>query len=253
METPPKRLLIEITGGPDREGRHTFFSTPEYYDAQERGEKPFELRYDDRGFELGDVLHLREWDVTREPSYTGRERKVRVTYLLRDFPGLLPRWVVMGTEPIEPGELWSKLRAQRFYFDLEAASEDGAYLPNYDAMRALARGYGLEAQKSDRSRDVMKLDVEKVLFLAKQSTERGQLNEIFFKKELDRIGQWWPDVVVDMKTGEATKRGYKLLSNEPGSLTPNLDASLRDIYGPDGNFKKPYRQKEHDGDGGLPM
>jgi hypothetical protein len=53
-----------------------------YFDAVARGDKPFELRRDDRGgFNPGDVLHLRRFDrVTDE--YTGAELWVPVTYVI---------------------------------------------------------------------------------------------------------------------------------------------------------------------------
>lgn len=52
-----------------------------YYDAVLSGEKPFEVRKNDRGFQKGDVLFLREWN--QGPCrYTGRHHKRSVTYVL---------------------------------------------------------------------------------------------------------------------------------------------------------------------------
>lgn len=59
------------------------------------GEKTFEIRKDDRGFEVGDILHLREWEPF-EGRYTGRECKARVDYIARDAWGLPPGLVVMS-------------------------------------------------------------------------------------------------------------------------------------------------------------
>jgi ParB family transcriptional regulator, chromosome partitioning protein len=47
------------------------------------GRKPFELRYNDRNYSLGDTLRLREIDD--EGEYTGREEWRDVTYLLTAF------------------------------------------------------------------------------------------------------------------------------------------------------------------------
>lgn len=62
---------------------------PEFFDSIVDGHKTFEVRYDDRGIEVGDSLRLREWhprtiDIrTGEPcteGYTGRSIDVVVTY-----------------------------------------------------------------------------------------------------------------------------------------------------------------------------
>lgn len=52
---------------------------PEYYRAIERGDKTFEVRYNDRNYQTYDVLHLQEW---MNGDYTGREITAEVTYLL---------------------------------------------------------------------------------------------------------------------------------------------------------------------------
>jgi len=61
--------------------------------------KPFELRRNDRGFKLGDRLHLREWD--RELlAYTGRECLREVIYVLPEgSPGLAEGFVGLGLGP----------------------------------------------------------------------------------------------------------------------------------------------------------
>jgi hypothetical protein len=61
------------------------------------GRKPFELRYDDRGYAVGDELWLREWTGT---GYSGRECVRTVTYVLRDAEifGLRAGSVVLGLD-----------------------------------------------------------------------------------------------------------------------------------------------------------
>lgn len=56
------------------------------------GKKTFELRYDDRGYEVGDILILREFDK----GYTGFVAAVEVTSLLKGFEGLKPGFVIMS-------------------------------------------------------------------------------------------------------------------------------------------------------------
>ncbi len=55
---------------------------PEYFDAIQRGDKTFEIRKDDRGFQEHDVLLLREYSPGSD-EYTGREITARVTYCIR--------------------------------------------------------------------------------------------------------------------------------------------------------------------------
>lgn len=68
---------------------------PPFYEAIADGTKTFEVRRDDRGFQAGDTLWLREW--TTGGGYSGRECRVEVTYLLGGlWPGLQDGFVVMA-------------------------------------------------------------------------------------------------------------------------------------------------------------
>ncbi|MFD1485377.1 DUF3850 domain-containing protein [Lacticaseibacillus baoqingensis] len=51
---------------------------PEYFDPVARRVKTFEIRKNDRDYQVGDVLRLREFDGV---SYTGRLVRVIVTYI----------------------------------------------------------------------------------------------------------------------------------------------------------------------------
>jgi hypothetical protein len=64
--------------------------------------KMFELRKNDRGFNRGDMLVLKEWN-SLEKEYTGREKRVWVISILRDAEefGLRPGFVIMSIEPVE--------------------------------------------------------------------------------------------------------------------------------------------------------
>jgi len=80
---------------------HELKTWPEYYQAIIDGIKTFEVRKDDRGFEVGDMLRLREYHPCIEPDpctgrYTGRYCYVKVIYMLRNFPGLEEGYCVMG-------------------------------------------------------------------------------------------------------------------------------------------------------------
>lgn len=65
---------------------HALKIWPEYFEAVLDGRKRFEIRRDDRGYKVGDVLNLREWDPAKE-RYTGRMLDASVTYLLQPDPG----------------------------------------------------------------------------------------------------------------------------------------------------------------------
>lgn len=64
---------------------HDLKSWPEFYDALLAGTKNFELRNDDRGFEVGDELCLREWNP-RTKQYSGRKTVRLVSYILEHRP-----------------------------------------------------------------------------------------------------------------------------------------------------------------------
>lgn len=76
---------------------HELKTWPEFFQHVISGAKTFELRRDDRGFALGDRLHLREWDHAAE-AYTGRSAHRCVTYVLRDADsfGLRAGFAVLG-------------------------------------------------------------------------------------------------------------------------------------------------------------
>jgi hypothetical protein len=61
---------------------HELKTWPTYYGDVKSGKKPFELRQDDRPFEVGDALYLREWDP-ETGAYTGRQTYRLITYILR--------------------------------------------------------------------------------------------------------------------------------------------------------------------------
>lgn len=62
---------------------HELKCWPEFYDAVVSGQKKHDLRRaDDRSFEVGDLVRLREYDP-RAMRYTGRTRTVEITYITK--------------------------------------------------------------------------------------------------------------------------------------------------------------------------
>lgn len=76
---------------------HALKVWPEYFRALADGTKTFEVRKDDRGFRVGDVLDLHEFDPTRG-EYTGQLVSRVVTYVMASahHDGITPGHVVLG-------------------------------------------------------------------------------------------------------------------------------------------------------------
>jgi hypothetical protein len=79
---------------------------PEFFDALADGRKPFEIRKNDRDYQVGDVLRLREY-APGPDVYTGRELRRTVSYMLEGNDslafafGLRTGFVAMGLENAE--------------------------------------------------------------------------------------------------------------------------------------------------------
>jgi hypothetical protein len=69
---------------------------PEYYRAIEKGEKTFEVRFNDRNFQKHDILHLKEF---ADGEYTGRCIDADVTYILDDSNYCKDGFVIMSIKP----------------------------------------------------------------------------------------------------------------------------------------------------------
>jgi len=90
---------------------HDLKITPPYFKAVEDGRKTFEIRQNDRGFQAGDYIRLREWDENNpRPAdwlgmhhqnwkYTGRELTREITYVTGYEQK--PNFVVFAFKPIE--------------------------------------------------------------------------------------------------------------------------------------------------------
>lgn len=75
---------------------HVLKCWTQYFEAIVFDQKTYEVRYNDRGYERGDILVLREYNnVAKE--YTRRQTRVKVTDVFNDI-GLQPGWVIMSFE-----------------------------------------------------------------------------------------------------------------------------------------------------------
>ncbi len=65
---------------------HKLKTWPPHYKAVANNTKKFELRKNDRGFQTGDILVLREY-LPLQRKYTGCQKRFKVTYILHSLEG----------------------------------------------------------------------------------------------------------------------------------------------------------------------
>jgi len=71
-----------------------------YFRAIQRGEKRFEVRFNDRNFKEGDTLELCEWDNIKKRFTDAPPLFVKVTYIMNGGKfGIEDGYVVMAIEP----------------------------------------------------------------------------------------------------------------------------------------------------------
>ena len=85
---------------------HKLKTLAPYWDAIHRGEKLFEVRRDDKGFQKGDFLLLQKFDGKYyetegfEISAPIKTLRKKITYILTGGQfGIQPGYVVLGLEP----------------------------------------------------------------------------------------------------------------------------------------------------------
>lgn len=75
---------------------HHLKTWPEFYKLIKGGKKKFELRYNDRNFQTGDILILEELDPHLE-AYTGKSITVVAEFILEYWSdGLEPGWCIIS-------------------------------------------------------------------------------------------------------------------------------------------------------------
>lgn len=74
---------------------HELKTIPRYYEDVRSGKKNFEVRFNDRNFQIGDELTLREWDPEKQ-QYTGRWHVDEVIYILDDPQFVKEGYVILG-------------------------------------------------------------------------------------------------------------------------------------------------------------
>lgn len=107
---------------------HKLKSHPKYFDLVWSGEKNFEVRKNDRDFQVGDVVTLLEWDPGKEADlhgqkYTGRQvtKRISCVFVGDEALGLaMPEGTcVFGMRPLRSRKLEEKFTArEREIFDI---------------------------------------------------------------------------------------------------------------------------------------
>ncbi len=84
---------------------HRLKTVQPYFGDVKSGSKPFEIRFNDRNYQVGDTLVLEEWNSTGSAfteGYTGQLVRKSVTYVLKDCPqyGLQDGYCILGIKDI---------------------------------------------------------------------------------------------------------------------------------------------------------
>jgi len=83
---------------------HELKTWTKYFQLVASGEKPFELRLNDRGFVTGDELLLRDYNPYTQ-TYTGHILRRKITFVLKGSEaeeyGLKPGYCILGLGEVE--------------------------------------------------------------------------------------------------------------------------------------------------------
>jgi hypothetical protein len=86
---------------------HMLKTDPAVFQDVLDGSKTFEIRFNDRGYQVDDLIVLKETKFTGQQMksgqplvYTGREIQKRISYVLSGY-GLQEDWVILGIQDIE--------------------------------------------------------------------------------------------------------------------------------------------------------
>jgi len=82
---------------------HTLKTDPVAFELTKIGKKYYEIRFDDRDFQIGDKLILVETVYTGKEMkegkpliYTGRKEIMKITYKLKNIYGLESGWCILS-------------------------------------------------------------------------------------------------------------------------------------------------------------
>ena len=76
---------------------HYLKIAPKYFIEVDKGDRTFEVRYNDRNFQKYDILHLQEY---ADGEYTGRNIDCEVTCILTDTTYCKEGYVIMAIKKL---------------------------------------------------------------------------------------------------------------------------------------------------------
>ncbi|MBO3269239.1 ASCH/PUA domain-containing protein [Hymenobacter defluvii] len=98
--------ILPVQGAPATHQTHELKIWPSCFSAVEARTKPFDVRQNDRNFQVGDAVLLREYEPESE-QYTGRVLTRWISYVLHGGAfGVEAGWCVLGFAehpPLPPG------------------------------------------------------------------------------------------------------------------------------------------------------
>lgn len=77
----------------DKKGFHQIKTASQYFMPVCLGQKPFELRKNDRDYKTGDMLEMLEY---KDGKCTGRAVRAQITFILEDYTGLKDGYCILG-------------------------------------------------------------------------------------------------------------------------------------------------------------
>lgn len=132
--------------------KHELKTWRSLFQALVDGRKTFELRKDDRDFQVGDRLRLQEWDETRG-EYTGRTALFEVTYVTTasEFGALAEGFVCMGLRAVSRTSALQAASAEKALLEFRRTTKDAELFPSL-TREAFDAGRQFEASSHLRSR-----------------------------------------------------------------------------------------------------
>lgn len=91
------KLVGSLEGSQGTGKVHYIKCETEYFNDVVDDYKSFEIRKNDRDYEPGDDIVLREYDKQLN-EITGRECRVSIIYMLEDYPGIELGYCILGIE-----------------------------------------------------------------------------------------------------------------------------------------------------------
>lgn len=82
---------------------HALKTIQPWFRLVQEGVKLFEVRKDDRPFDIGDDIVLQEWDEQAK-TYTGEEWHGKITYIMRDADYCKKGYCILGIKKKEESE-----------------------------------------------------------------------------------------------------------------------------------------------------